>query len=197
MDVAREMIGDSETPATVLHVILLKKYGEEAIYGSDEQDAIDPVVLWGAVEEDFRISVPVEVENKLNAMMTACSTPYFFHDKQVFASICVALQTGDLGDAVNGEFEQPSTYEMLCSIQEVDLNDGDREVLFSPDIRNLIAWILDNENVDTSEEYADYEEDVNAYLTKIVQMLQAIGAPPNLVDIPKDSDFYGLLKGGN
>lgn len=197
MDKARDFIGSPDTPATILHVILLKHFGAEFLYGSDDQEPVDPVILWNEIEEDFRISIPVEVENKMNAMMTACSTSFFFSDVAVFSAVCVALASGDLGDEMNGEFDKPSTYEMLCSIQEVDINDGDREILFSPQVKAYILEVLNSENVDTEEEIDHYEADVSTYMDSIVLALQELGVPPNTIVIPEDSDFYGLLEGGH
>lgn len=189
---ARTALGDSNTPATVLHTIILKAYGTSYVYGDDDQDPVDPVILWQDLEDDFRISIPVEVENKVNAIITACSTDYFFTEPDVFSSICVAIATGDLGDEVNGEFDSPTVHEMFCAIQEVDLNDGDREVTFSPAVRNYIKNILDNENVDTEEEVDQYAQDSEEYLLKVAIGLESIGVPESLLEFP-ESDLYGLL----
>lgn len=193
MDRAREMLGSSDTPATVLHLILLKHYGAEKLYGTDDEPPIDPVLLWLDLEEDFRVSIPVEVENKLNAMMLACSTDFFFTDVEVFSSVCVALATGDLGDTVNGTMERPEVIELFSSITEVDLNDGDREVTFSPNVIQYIQSILDSENIDTEDEVDVYTEEVDVLLNNIEQMIRELGAPDEVAQVPRDSDLYGLL----
>jgi hypothetical protein len=154
---------------------------------------VDPVVLWNDVEEDFRISIPLEVENKVNAMMTACSTDYFFTDPSVFSAICVSIATGDLGDEMNGNFDTPSVAEMLRAIQEVDLNDGDREAAFSPVVTKFIASVFDHENVDTEDEIDWYTQDADQHMAEVSVMLQELGAPPESTVLPSDSDLYGLL----
>lgn len=190
---ARGFLGDPSTSATVLHVIVLKTYGIEYIYGSDEQDPVDPIILWNELEQDYRISIPIEVENKINAMMTAVSTDYFFTNKQVFSAVCTSISTGDLGDPVNGEFDTPTVSEMLRAVQEVDLNDGDRDATFSPEVRNFIAHVFDSENVDTDDEVDWYTADADEHMQKMSSDLQSLGIPPEQTVLPAGSDMYGLL----
>lgn len=194
MDVAREFLGNPDTPATVLHVILLKKYGMEFLYGDEDEPPVDPILLWNTLEEDFRITIPVEVENKLNAVMLACSTDAFFTDEEAFAAICVAIAEGDLGDIVNGNLDQPTVAEMLIGIREVDLNDGDREVTFSPNVRKYILSVLEAEGIDADGEEDPYLEETNIQVAVISECLAALGAPPELVTPASETDFYGLFE---
>lgn len=193
MDRAREFIGDSDTPATVLHVILLKKYGIEFLYGDGDSEPVDPIILWNTVEEDFRISIPVEVENKVNAIMLAVSTDMFFKDPQAFASVCLAVAQGDLGDMVNGDFDNPSVAEMLMAIREVDINDGDKEIAFHPNVKMYIQGIMESESVDSTDEVDPYVEDTNMQVLLISECLKSLGAPEQLVTPDSESDFYGLF----
>jgi len=125
---AADLLADTETTATVLHMIILAAYGDE-VYGSIEHDIeqAEPVELWLRLKEDFSVNIPESNENKVNALMLALSTEAFYDDPLAFISICNALYSGDLGDLVNGALEDLTMSEMLWGIYEVELNRGDSE----------------------------------------------------------------------
>ena len=148
---AADLLADTETTATVLHMIILAAYGDE-VYGSLENgiEPADPVELWLRIKEDFSVNVPESNENKVNALMLALSTEAFYDDPLAFISICNALYSGDLGDLVNGALEDLTMPEMLWGIYEVELNRGDSEGFALP-IDRLIDEIIKNEAEDNEE----------------------------------------------
>jgi hypothetical protein len=148
---AADLLADTETTATVLHMIILAAYGDE-VYGALEQgiEAADPVELWLRIKEDFSVNVPESNENKVNALMLALSTEAFYDDPLAFISIANALYSGDLGDLVNGALEDLTMPEMLWGIYEVELNRGDSEGFALP-IDRLIDEIIKNEAEDSEE----------------------------------------------
>jgi hypothetical protein len=148
---AADLLADTETTATVLHMIILAAYGDE-VYGSLEQniEPADPIELWLRIKEDFSVNVPESNENKVNALMLALSTEAFYDDPLAFISISNALYSGDLGDLVNGALEDLTMPEMLWGIYEVELNRGDSEGFAIP-IDRLIDEIIKNEAEDNEE----------------------------------------------
>jgi hypothetical protein len=148
---AADLLADTETTATVLHMIILAAYGDE-VYGSLENgiEPADPVELWLRIKEDFSVNVPESNENKVNALMLALSTEAFYDDPLAFISISNALYSGDLGDLVNGALEDLTMPEMLWGIYEVELNRGDSEGFAIP-IDRLIDEIIKNEAEDNEE----------------------------------------------
>lgn len=148
---AADLLADTETTATVLHMIILAAYGDE-VYGSLEYgiEPADPVELWLRIKEDFSVNVPESNENKVNALMLALSTEAFYDDPLAFISISNALYSGDLGDLVNGALEDLTMPEMLWGIYEVELNRGDSEGFAIP-IDRLIDEIIKNEAEDNEE----------------------------------------------
>jgi len=148
---AADLLADTETTATVLHMIILAAYGDE-VYGSLEYgiEAADPLELWLRIKEDFSVNVPESNENKVNALMLALSTEAFYDDPLAFISISNALYSGDLGDLVNGALEDLTMPEMLWGIYEVELNRGDSEG-FAISIDRLIDEIINNEAEDNEE----------------------------------------------
>jgi len=162
---AADLLADTETTATVLHMIILAAYGDE-VYGSLEHgvEAADPVELWLRIKEDFSVTVPESNENKVNALMLALSTEAFYDDPLAFISISNALYSGDLGDLVDGALEDLTMPEMLWGIYEVELNRGDSEGFAMP-IDRLIDEIIKNEAADNE----DLEEtEVVPYYEKFV-----------------------------
>jgi hypothetical protein len=162
---AADLLADTETTATVLHMIILAAYGDE-VYGSLEKgiEAADPVELWLRIKEDFSVTVPESNENKVNALMLALSTEAFYDDPLAFISISNALYSGDLGDLVDGALEDLTMPEMLWGIYEVELNRGDSEGFAVP-IDKLIDEIIKNE----AEDNEDLEEaEVVPYYEKFV-----------------------------
>lgn len=194
-EVARELLRDESTSAAVLHLIFAKYYGLDALYGNEEDSPVDPIILWNDVERDFRIRFPEENENKMNALMLAASTNLFFESPDIFASICLAIADGDLGDEVNGMMsDPPSVFELLTAINEVDLVDGDRDALFHRPVRELVEYIFSSEGVDQEEHEDIYGAEVEAHMMKIKADLISVGVPEYLTELPDDTDYYGLLE---
>lgn len=166
---AADFLADTETTATVLHMIILAAYGDE-VYGSVENgvEQADPVELWLRIKEDFSVTVPESNENKVNALMLALSTDAFYEDPLAFISICNALYSGDLGDLVDGMLEDLTIPEMLWGIYEVELNRGESRG-FILQIDKLMDEIIQNEAEDNEELE---EEQVVPYYERFVQEMR-------------------------
>jgi hypothetical protein len=176
-EAARKVLEDPESYGTTLHAIVLKAYGYEAIYGTEEdpEDRMDPIELFVALEDDFHVSLPVEVENKINAIIFATESTAFFENPVIFSSICMALGTGDLGDLINGVMEEPTIPEMVVGILEVQLN-HDEGTEFLPAVQNFIESILDDEGIESlgDPELDNLEEAVRK---ELFNELKFIGVP--------------------
>ena len=149
-----DLFGNPETSATLLHTMVLAAYGDE-VYGDEDTDPMDPVELWVRVREDFRVTVPEENENRLNAIMLAISTDAFYEDPLVFASVCMALSEGDLGDLVDGAMEELTVPEMLWGIYEVELNRDDQ-----PEFARSVLAVIDQTVSGQAEEAGVDEADI-------------------------------------
>jgi hypothetical protein len=149
-----DLFGSTETSATLLHTMVLAAYGDE-VYGDEDTDPMDPVELWLRIKEDFRVTVPEENENRLNALMLAISTDAFYEDTLAFASICMALSEGDLGDLVDGAMEELTVPEMLWGIYEVELNRDDQ-----PGFSRGVLAVIDQTTAEQAEEMDVESEDV-------------------------------------
>lgn len=183
---AADFLADTETTATVIHMIILAAYGDE-VYGSLEQniEPADPVELWLRIKEDFSVNVPESNENKLNALMLALSTDAFYEDPLAFISICNALYSGDLGDLVNGALEDLTMPEMLWGIYEVELNRGSSEGFVIP-IDRLIDEIIkneaeDNEELEEAEVVPYYEKFVGEMRDDMLVQMRMLGVDESVI----------------
>ena len=183
---AADLLADTETTATVLHIIILAAYGDE-VYGSVEHgiEQADPVELWLRIKEDFSVTVPESNENKVNALMLALSTEAFYDDPLAFISICNALYSGDLGDLVDGALEDLTMPEMLWGIYEVELNRGDSEGFALP-IDRLIDEIIrneaeDNEELEEAEVVPYYEKFVAEMRDDMLVQMRMLGVDESVI----------------
>lgn len=183
---AADILGDPETSATVLHIIMLAAYGDE-LHGDAAQgiDAMDPIECWVRVEEDFRVRVPEENENKINALMFAISTEAFYEDPLAFNSICNALYSGDLGDLVSGAIEDLTLPELLWGIYEVELNRGDSQDFDAPVDRFINEVIAeeaeDMENPDLDRIVSYYEKFVEEQRDDMLIQLKTLGVDESII----------------
>lgn len=144
---------DPNTFATVIHSVLLAAYGHD-IY------EVDPVELFLRLEEDFGTKPIEEVENRINAILTATATDLFFEDPEAFQTISETLTTGDPGL----ELLEPLTLpEAIWGAYEVELNHGPGQ--FSNSVSKVLDRVMAQESVDA--EVAGAEDpfaDLHAYL---------------------------------
>lgn len=175
-DAAAKYLRDPDTKATTLHAIALGTVGFEELYGLDEgEDPMDPVELYVVLEDTYKTSIPVENENRLNAIMLATTTEAFFYNPEIFAAICLGVSSGDLGDMVHGVMEDPTIAEILEAIMEVQLN-HDPETEFSTKVERYIDVILESEGIEGLEDPAA-EDFVEKAKQEMFAELREIGVP--------------------
>lgn len=125
----RKLLQSSETAATVIHAILVAKYGQE-IYDWDLLTVIYEV------QDDFGIEMPAAVTNKWAAMQTVMTTDVFFKRLDAFLAIC---NTFTVGEPYFTVFDPATVEEAAWGLAEVSLN---REMLpFSSAIRGYLRQI--------------------------------------------------------
>ena len=173
---ARVALGEPSTPAFVLLTIAMWAFGDEVL-GDPEAgiEPLDPSELWAGLNEVFGTWVTEEGENKLNALLLALQGDLFYRDIEVFQSVCHALFDGDLGDLINGQFDELSSVEIMWAVLEVELarQDEDGPPKFVDAINDLInqTLLLEPDN---------HDEDVGMVRTEYYQLLdqlREIGVP--------------------
>jgi len=173
---ARVALGDPDTCAFVLLTIAMWTFGDEVL-GDPEAgiEPMDPSELWAGLNETFGTWVTEEGENKLNALMLALQGDLFYRDIEVFSAVSQALFDGDLGDLINGTFDDLSTVEIMWATLEVELarEDEDGPPQFSDAITDMINRLL----VMEQENHDDDIGMVRAEYYKLLDQLRDIGVP--------------------
>jgi hypothetical protein len=139
--VLRAFLGSDETYATVLLLILLDTYGQEALEWS-------PATIRMQLEEDFAVELPDGNLDKIMAAVTIVTTNYFYQDPVRFVELCNIL-SGD--DAEHDEFDPADVSEILWGISESFLlwppeeADASYDTKFSAEILEYIRQTLTEE----------------------------------------------------
>lgn len=135
----QELLSNPDTHATTLHAIILYTYGESALYpDSNTGDAAWPAnILFEMIEEDFGVTIPEQLQNKIQALQLAVMSPAFMNDPEMFSSICMGLYDGDIADAIDGFFSEVTLVELLWGVYEISIN-RDNPMPISLPIANLL-----------------------------------------------------------
>lgn len=172
----RVALGDPDTPGFVLLTIAVWAFKDRVFGDADAGvEAMDPAEMWAEINEVFDTWVTEEGENKLNALITALSSPAFYTDVETFIAVSNALFDGDLGDLVDGVFEEPSVVEMMWATLEVELarDDTDESPPFSTSVAEFLAGKLREEQ----EDHSIHAAAVNEVFVDMLDQLRDLGVP--------------------
>lgn len=169
-----------ETYATVLLAICLINYGNETFQ-------VEPLVLFQWLKEDFGTELHEDNENKLQAILIALTTDYFFTDLSVFQNICKTLESGDPDLSAENLLADPATIpEIMWGIYEVALNSEDQiidNLPFSPQVDNFITKVLDTDvdDFDDTDIALQQADVVKNNVAEMKEQFHSIG----ILEIPK------------
>lgn len=189
---AAELLSDDNTFAFTLMTILLAEYGQDVF---DE----NPVALFNRIEEDFRIKLPEDAENRINAALTAMTTDLFYTQFSAFKSIALALTEGDIGAIADDEEEDEelNAAEILWAIVEVGLLNGEdfneTQEQLSESVAAGCNAIIDSEaededevdDVDTVQDAMRepyYQKFVTINLLTLVEQLAKLKVPMSILE---------------
>lgn len=180
MSVAGALLEDPDTSATTLMVLALHALGDRLL-GDHEADIppVDPVLRWTDMNAFYGANITEAGENRLNALILAVTSDAFEVSPDAFVSVALALDSGDLGDMLDGVFEKPDLKEAAWAVTEVALNTG-----HVPDLSEQVLDMLleEAQEEDEGEDKHDNEkEHVRSRIAKIEQELLSLGAPPEVV----------------
>lgn len=169
-----------ETYATVLLAVCLINYGDETF-------RVEPLVLFQWLKEDFGTELHEDCENKLQAILIALTTDYFFTDLSVFQNICKTLESGDPDLSVDNPLADNATIpEIMWGVYEVALNSEDSVVdnlPFSQQVDRFIENTLDNDvdDLDDLNQAVDQSQIIRHNVEEMKTQFKMIG----ILDIPK------------
>lgn len=175
-----EILQDPDTYATVLLCICLINYGDETF-------KVEPIVLFQWLKEDFGTELHEDNENKLQALLVALTTDFFFTDLDVFQNICKTLSSGDPEITDTNFMSDPVTIpEVMWGIYEVSLNSEDTIIDNMPFSKQIDAFIdntLDND-VDEQDDDTISPQTNNIVADNVSQLKEQL-SKIGISDIPK------------
>lgn len=173
----RLALGDPDTPGMVLFTIILYEF-KEGVFGSDEEEALDPSVMWVELNERYGTWMTEEGENRVNAILTGLTDGLFWRDLMVFQSVCDALFDGELGDSIDVGFAELSAVELMWAIVEMNLVlDTEDPPEFSRDIQKFIDATFFSEQENHEESMSMIEQEYKSLL----HHLRILGIPATLI----------------
>jgi hypothetical protein len=139
--IQRALLLTDETYATPLLLLVLDRYGMEALEWAPETIRME-------LEQDFQLKLSKTTLDKIMAAITVITTNYFYKDVTRFVELCNIL-AGD--DFQPDEFEPADAEEMLIAITEAMLlwppNGDPEDTEFSLEIREYISQILGEQGI--------------------------------------------------
>lgn len=138
----RAMLLSEDTFATPLLLLVLDRYGPEALTWA-------PETIRRELESDFQLQLPKYSIDKIMAAISLVTTNYFFKDVTKFIEICNIL-AGD--DFEPDEFEPADAGEVLFAMTEALLlwppdEEDPQDSEFSEEIREYIRQVLKEEGI--------------------------------------------------
>lgn len=161
-----EAFQNPNTYGTTVLSICLAQYGEDTF----TEDAVE---IYARLSEDFGTYLHDALESKLQALITAITTPYFMDEPEIFTSISKTLLTGDPGLS---EFipDTPTLLEILWAIYEVGLSTGDDDEEFSPAVQNVIDLVIQNESIQNEDLPVTVDAITLVYQTGLEEMAEEL-----------------------
>ena len=173
-----EAMTHEDTPALVLFALVCRLYPWILPSEADtEHEPVDPILIWQSLQRDYGINTPVEIENKITALITATETDLFFENPQVFRAIVTAVCHGNIDDAINGAFGELSAIEVAMAMHEVTLIRGDECPETSEKVQKLITEEFQQEALEPDAPEVQrvlqlHDQEIQTWLKKL-QLLPA------------------------
>lgn len=171
----RLALGDPDTPGLVLLTITMWCFGP-AVFGDEDADIepMDVAEMWAELHTRYNTWVTDEGENRLNAILTGLQDGMFWRDEEAFMAVCAALYDGELGDTIDGMFEDLGAAEILWAVLEMGLaaDDPDTPELAAP-LQAFVTRAIAREQEDLTE----LTDELEATYSRLLNQLQDLGVP--------------------
>ncbi len=151
VEAARAILIDPDSSATALFCLVLRMYQDlYQVNLLEVEEPPEPIEIWEDLEEAYGVKIPLENENRVNALWLGLSGDGFFEEPEIFSAVCEALYDGDIGDPMDGITDELGIEEVLWGVYEISLWRGAVED-FDPRIQRLIASITERDRFEDSE----------------------------------------------
>lgn len=157
---AAKLLADDDTFAVVLMAILLPQYGDDLF-------EMDTAVLFKSIEEDFMCKLSEENENRINAAITCMTTDLFYTNLNVFKSVALAFNEGDIGGIPDGDDEELDAGEALWAMMEASLLTDEDDAPRKEYSKEIMAYVDS-----LIEELAEDEDEVDDEVDTVEEALK-------------------------
>ena len=167
-DAVKAALDDTATMALPLTIILEASFDLDDLYGSSEQDRLDPLTVLSELEERYGLRLPEAVENRIQAILLLRTTTSFENNPEAFTGVVLALTEGYLGDLVTGMMETLLARDILWGLFEVAMID--------PYVKPLSPAVLRLIEVSAADDEESEEDGVEDFQEKLEVMRRQLGA---------------------
>ena len=151
VEAARAILIDPDSSATALFCLVLRMYWDQyQVNLLETEEPPEPIEIWQDLEEIYGVRIPLENENRINALWLGLSGDGFFEEPEIFTAVCASLYDGDIGDPMDEIGDELGVEEILWGVYEVSLWRGVVEE-FNPRIQRLIAEVNEQDRFEESE----------------------------------------------
>lgn len=147
--IIRSLLLSEDSFATVLFLIVMDQYGQEALEWAPETIRME-------LEQDFHLSLPRISLDKIMAAIGIVTTNYFYKDLPKFIQICNILSGDDFDPT---EFDPADSSEIMQGVTEAILlwpPEDTPEESFSEEIQEYVRQVLQTEGVITPLSVLDW-----------------------------------------
>jgi hypothetical protein len=105
VEAARAILASPDSSATAVFCIVLRLYMDVAganLLELPPEEQPEPVEIWQDLEETYGVQIPLENENRVNALWLGLTGDGFYEEPEIFRAVCAALYDGDIGDPMDG-----------------------------------------------------------------------------------------------
>ena len=149
-----EVLESGEAMGSLLILLAELALGADVIWGSDEMEPVDPLVLYELLEEAFNVKLDEQDRGRLSAMHECILTDAFYQDPEVCAYAAMLLSNAAVGDITDTLMESPTLAELMWADYELQLfrEDPEASVAVSPAVDAVWKRAEAEEVTDPDEE---------------------------------------------
>ena len=156
-----------------MFTLLIKFIDSEILFGDDDTVA-DPLAVWYEVRDVFGIDLPVEHENRINAILASIANDAFTKSRTAFRAIVLGIARGDIDSLIDNEDDDVSIQEIAITLATIGTFIGDN-LEMSEDVKKFIMEEIMEEAADAD---APQAED---YLEEIIKDFAHVDMPEDLI----------------
>lgn len=168
-----EILESGEAMGSLLVILAELALGAETVWGSDEFEPVDPLVLYELLEEHFNVKLDEQDRSRLSAIRECILTDAFYQDPEVCRLTAMLLSNAAVGDISDTLLENPTLDELMWADYELQLFRDDPEASVAVTAAVDRIW-RQAEAVEASDPEEDGEEPGSGVLEKSIELVRQL-----------------------